>query len=116
MKDKETNEEFGVSKLAAKQAITDTVISRIVYVVPMFLVPALCTLALTKAKLMPKRLGPTKILLEAIGNAAGLYLAMTVNCALFPQMSKIDIAHLELEIQQKAKAKKVTHLIYNKGL
>ena len=84
VKDGATNESYGVSKVAAKQAITDTVISRIVYVLPMFFVPALCNLALTKARLMPKQLGVTKVILESLGVALGLYIAMPVNCALFP--------------------------------
>ena len=116
VKDEVTNESYGVSKVAAKQAITDTVISRIVYVVPMFFVPALCNLALTKARLMPKQLGVTKVILESLGVALGLYIAMPVNCALFPQFSTIEVSKLEPEIQEKAKAKSVTHLVYNKGL
>ena len=53
--------------------------------VPMFFVPALCNLALTKANVMPKKLGPARIILESMGVALGLYIAMPVNCALFPQ-------------------------------
>ncbi len=54
VRDEATSEELGLSRIAAKQAITDTVYSRIIYVIPMFFVPALCNLTLTKAKVMPK--------------------------------------------------------------
>lgn len=59
-------------------------ISRIVYVVPMFFIPALWNIALTKANLMPGKLGIARILLESVGVGLGLYIAMPVNCALFP--------------------------------
>ena len=82
----------------------------------MFFVPALFNFALTKARLMPKNVGVTRILLESLGVALGLYIAMPINCALFPQMSRIAVSDLEPEIQEKAKARKLTYLAYNKGL
>ena len=85
VKDGTTDEELGVSKIAAKTAITKTVYSRIAYVFPMFFVPAFWNLCLSKANLMPKQLGFTRVVLECIGVATGLYIAMPVNCALFPQ-------------------------------
>ena len=82
----------------------------------MFFVPAFWTLILTKAKLMPKSMGVTRICLEACGVALGLYIAMPVNCALFAQQSKIAVKDLEPEIQEKAKARNLQWLSYNKGL
>ena len=98
MKSVETGEEVGMSKIAAKSAITNTVFSRIVYVVPMFFVPALGNIALTKLGVMPKQMGLTRIVLESIVVGLGLYIAMPVNCALFPQHSKIKLADCESEI------------------
>ena len=85
VKNAETGEELGMSKIAAKTAITNTVLSRIVYVVPMFFIPALGNIALSKAGLMPKTMGMTRLLLESFSVGLGLYIAMPVNCALFPQ-------------------------------
>ena len=85
VKNAETGEELGMSKIAAKTAITNTVLSRIVYVVPMFFIPALGNIAFTKAGLMPKTMGMTRLLLESMSVGLGLYIAMPVNCALFPQ-------------------------------
>ena len=82
----------------------------------MFFVPAIWNLTLTKAKLMPKSLGVTKVLLESLGVALGLYIAMPINCALFPQISRIAVSDLEPEIREKAMAKHLTYLSYNKGL
>ena len=84
MKDPETEEDLGMSKIAAKTAITSTALSRAVYAVPMFFVPALCNMALTKANLLPKNMGPTRVILECMGVGLGLYIAMPVNCALYP--------------------------------
>ena len=53
---------------------------------------------LTKAKLMPKNMGVTRILLECTCVAVGLSIAMPVNCALFAQMSKIKVVDCEPEI------------------
>ena len=50
----------------------------------MFYIPALWNLVLTKANLMPKKLGVARVGLECLGVAIGLYIAMPVNCALFP--------------------------------
>ena len=105
-----------MSKVAAKTAITNTVLSRILYVVPMFFVPALGNIAFTKMGLMPKTMGVTRLLLESLSVGLGLYIAMPVNCALFPQMSRIKVAECENEIQERAKALQLDDLIYNKGL
>ena len=91
-------------------------VCRSTYTIPIFFLPALWNLALSKAKLMPARMGFTRVMLESLGVALGLYIAMPVNCALFPQFSKIAVNQLEPEIQEKARANNLTHLIYNKGL
>ena len=116
VRDEQSGQELGLSKVAAQQAIKNTVASRVIYCVPMFFLPAIWNFALTKAKLMPARMGFTRVMLESLGVALGLYIAMPVNCALFPQFSKIAVNQLEPEIQEKARANNLTHLIYNKGL
>lgn len=82
----------------------------------MFVVPAAWTILLAKSNLMPKRMGVMRLLLESIGVALGLYISMPINCALFPQMSKIAVSELEPEVAERARARDLTHLIYNKGL
>ena len=73
-----------MSKLAAKTAITNTALSRVCYVFPMFFIPALWNIAFTKANLMPKNMGLARVILECLGVGLGLYIAMPVNCALYP--------------------------------
>ena len=55
------------------------------YCLPIFFVPAGLNRLLNAAKLMPKNMGVTRILLESMCVAVGLYIAMPVNCALFAQ-------------------------------
>ena len=85
VKDEKTGEEMGNSKIAAAAGINKTMICRVLYCLPIFFTPALFNTLLTKANLMPKQLGFTRVVLECIGVATGLYIAMPVNCALFPQ-------------------------------
>ena len=80
------------------------------------MVPAIWNTVLSKARLMPKNVGVTRILHESLGVAHVLYIAMPIICALFPQMFRIAVSDLEPEIQEKAKARKLTYLTYNKGL
>jgi len=79
-----SGEDYGQSKVAAADGINKTMLSRVTYTIPIFFLPALWNMALTKARLMPKQLGVTKVVLESLGVALGLYIAMPVNCALFP--------------------------------
>ena len=100
VRDEDSGKEIGLSQIAAKQAIGNTIISRIAYVVPMFVVPAMWTLLLQRFKLMPRQMGVTRLMLESIGIGAGLYISMPLNCALYPQMSRIAVSELEPEIAE----------------
>ena len=82
-RDEEGNE-YGKSQVAARQGIYKTMLCRVTHNLPIFFVPALWNLALSKAKLMPRKMNFTRILIEILGVTVGLYIAMPVNCALFP--------------------------------
>ena len=82
--DEATGEVLGNSKVAAEAGIYKTIMSRFTYCLPIFFTPALWNMALSKAKVMPKQLGVGRVVLESLGVAIGLYIAMPVNCALFP--------------------------------
>ena len=83
VKDAATGEDFGQSKAAAAAGIYKTMICRVVYCIPIFFTPALYNMILSKAGLMPKKMGATRVILETLGVASGLSIAMPVNCALF---------------------------------
>ena len=91
-------------------------LSRVTYCLPIFFIPAGINTLLTMAKLMPKNMGVSRVLVESACVAVGLYIAMPVNCALFPQTSRIKVSACEAEIQERAKALQLTELVYNKGL
>jgi hypothetical protein len=65
--------------------------------------------------LWPKR-NPMKTAVEMSVIILGLTLAMPVCCGVFPQMSSVAVCDLEEEIQSSIKDRKLTHLVYNKGL
>ena len=98
VKDDKTGEEIGMSKVAAQEAILNTCKSRMSFIVPIFFVPFFYNMALKSVRLLPKAHTPLAVAVEAGGIALGLYLAMPLNCALYPQNSTIDISRLEPEL------------------
>ena len=116
LKEEKTGEEFGPSKIASSEAINSTLISRTIYAMFIFGTPLFWNTALTSMKLMPKAKNPLRVPVEVAGVAFGLWLAMPVNCALYPQFRSIEVSTLEPEIQEACKAKGFSTLQYNKGL
>ena len=92
LKEEKTGLEFGPSKVAASAAVWSTIWSRTAYLVPIFFTPALWNLALKKMNLMPKPKTPLGIGVEACGVALGLWLAMPLNCAFYPQFRDIEVS------------------------
>jgi len=78
-----TGEDLGLSKAAATSGIYKTMMSRVVYCLPIFFVPAGFNTILTKMHLMPKTMGLTRVIMECACVAVGLSIAMPLNCALF---------------------------------
>ena len=68
----------------------------------MFVVPAAWTLLLKKMRMLPGRMGWPRVVLESLGVAAGLYVSMPINCALYPQVNRIAVNELEDEIAEQA--------------
>ena len=84
VKHEQTGQEFGNSKVAAREAITKTMLSRASYCVPIFFFPAVWNLAIQKLGKAPKPRTLMGNCVEVIGVALGLAIAMPVNCALYP--------------------------------
>jgi len=112
----DSKEELGLSKVCAKEAIMKSAASRFMYTMPIFCVPMAFNSMLNSVNLLPKTGHPIRMFTEVIGLSIGLWIAMPMNCAFFTQYSPISIDKLEPELREKAKAKGLTHLIYNKGL
>lgn len=94
VKNERTGEVIGKSKIAAWEGIKRTMLSRAAYCVPMFVVPALWNMAVSGSRLY-RSSRAARVVLEATGVALGLYIAMPINCALYPQQSRIKVSDLE---------------------
>ena len=66
-------------------------------------------------KLLPKG-GPIRTVLDLSLVGCGLTLAIPTCCAMFPQMAEIKLADLEPDVQEKMKERKLSYLVFNKGL
>jgi hypothetical protein len=64
---------------------------------------------------MPKGPGAFKMLVDLALISVGLYIAIPVCCAVYPQYSRIEIKDLDEDLR-KTLDPKLDHLVYNKGL
>jgi len=113
----ENNNKLGESKTAAKKAITQVVISRVIMAMPGMMIPPFIMNALEKRpflKTRPWLNAPIQVSL--IGCL--LVFATPLCCALFPQKSSIAVSSLEPELRAKLEAmpNPPTYVYYNKGL
>ncbi|KAK6010401.1 tricarboxylate carrier [Ostertagia ostertagi] len=104
----------GVSKVAAKQAVTDTTLVRAFLPVPLLLAPP-CIMPFLERLQMGHRSQThvRHLFVNAIVCTLSFAASLPVALALFPQESTISIERLEPEIRSKTTA---TELFYNKGL
>ena len=86
------------------------------YTFPMFFVPVAFNGLLSKVNLLPRSGNPMRIFTEILGVGTGLYIAMGVNCSIYPQFVGIDVSKLEPEIRARAEAKGIKTLYFNKGI
>ncbi|XP_054168655.1 sideroflexin-1-like [Oppia nitens] len=106
-------QEIGKSKIAAKLAITQVVISRIAMAAPGMTLPPILMDALEKRGVlgrMPWIAAPLQVAL------CGVFLTFTTPmcCALFPQTASVAISRLEPELQSLTNCSAIVN--YNKGL
>jgi hypothetical protein len=116
VKEMNSEDDFGMSQVAAKDAIVKACIARFMYTFPMFFVPVAFNALLSKVNLLPRTGSKVRILTEIIGVGTGLYIAMGVNCSIYPQFVAIDVSKLEPDIRAKAEAKGIKTLYFNKGI
>ncbi len=113
----EDGKERGVSKLAAMRAVMETAQSRIILAMPTFLIPAMITTVLEKARLLPKR-GAARTVADITILAFALWHAIPIAVAVFPQTSEINSSALEEEFRaiKNGRGETVDRFFYNKGL
>jgi len=113
----ENGNKLGESKIAARNAISMVVLSRVAMATPGMLLPPLFMEYLEKKPWFAKRRylsAPIQVVLVGFF----LVFATPMCCALFPQRSAISVSSLEPEVQREILAKRpgVQVVYYNKGL
>jgi tricarboxylate carrier len=116
----EEGNELGRSKIAARKAISQVVLSRVGMASPgMVLVPVLVNVLSKKKWYM--RLGrfpAFEAAIQTIGVGFCLAFATPLCCALFPQQSSLRVNQLEAELQEHIAANNqfTSRVFFNKGL
>ncbi|ESO03542.1 hypothetical protein HELRODRAFT_99850 [Helobdella robusta] len=106
------NKVIGTSKVAARQALIDTAITRMFLPAPLLLIPALVMTFAEKTQLLIRR-PRLHLPINASVTTLSFALALPIAIALFPQISSISKSQLEDEIQNSSNEE---ILFYNKGL
>ncbi|XP_068259014.1 LOW QUALITY PROTEIN: sideroflexin-5 [Nyctibius grandis] len=102
----------GSSRIAAKHALLETALTRVVLPMPILVLPPIIMSLLEKTSLLRSR--PRMILpVQSLVCLAAFGLALPLAISLFPQMSEIETSRLEPEIAMATTSKTV---VYNKGL
>ncbi|XP_043400885.1 sideroflexin-5 isoform X10 [Chelonia mydas] len=102
----------GSSRIAAKHALIETALTRVVLPMPILVLPPIIMSILEKTSLLRAR--PRMVLpVQGFVCLAAFGLALPLAISLFPQMSEIETSRLEPEIAMATTSKTV---VYNKGL
>ena len=113
----ESGEKLGESRKAARKAILQVFFSRLGIALSAMAFPPIVMNQLAKGKLLktyPWANAPIQVALVGFS----LAFATPLCCALFPQRSSMAVSHLEGEIQQRIKERKlhIDTVYFNKGL
>ncbi|XP_028294652.1 sideroflexin-5a [Gouania willdenowi] len=102
----------GTSKIAARHALMETALTRVVLPMPILVLPPLIMTFLEKLPLLQRQ---RRLILpvHSLVCLAAFGLALPLAISIFPQMSEISVNQLEPEIAMATDCKIVT---YNKGL
>ena len=92
LREEKSGLEFGPSTVASSAAVWSTIWSRTAYLVPIFFTPVLWNFALKKLNLLPKPKTPLAAGVEVCGVALGLWVAMPLNCSIYPQFRNIQVS------------------------
>ncbi|KAL2098765.1 hypothetical protein ACEWY4_005245 [Coilia grayii] len=102
----------GTSQVAARHAILETAITRVVLPMPILVLPPIVMTFLERLPLLQRR--PRLVLpVHSLVCLAAFSLALPLAISLFPQQSQIHVSQLEPEIAAATDCEVVT---YNKGL
>jgi len=102
----------GSSKVAAKKAVFETALSRVILPAPILVVPPIIMSYLERMKFLKKN-PRLNLPINAVVCTLAFGIALPFTIALFPQRSKIAVTDVESEIASKTNSKQ---LFFNKGL
>ncbi|EGD82472.1 tricarboxylate carrier [Salpingoeca rosetta] len=107
----------GVSKEAAKSAIFQTMLTRIVLPAPLLVIPPALMMVVQKTPLL-KRFPRLAIPVESLICVSAFVFGLPFAISLFPQEGSIDAASAEADFHnlRDSEGRQVTTLYYNKGL
>ncbi|KAG2466002.1 sideroflexin-5-like isoform X2 [Polypterus senegalus] len=102
----------GSSKIAAKRALMETALTRVVLPMPILVLPPLIMSFLEKLPLLQTQRSLV-LPVHSLVCLAAFGLALPLAISLFPQMSEVEVSKLEPEIAMATTGRTV---VYNKGL
>jgi len=105
----------GVSQIAAKKALTETALTRMILPAPILILPPIIFGFIEKTRVYKRYSGRLFIPVQTVLAALSFGLALPSCIALFPALSPINKSELEPELQAKCKPED-SILYYNKGL
>ncbi|XP_071372060.1 sideroflexin-5a isoform X2 [Centroberyx affinis] len=103
----------GTSKVAARHALLETALTRVVLPMPILVLPPIIMAVLENRLPLLQRRRRLVLPVHSLVCLAAFGLALPLAISLFPQLSQIDVSRLEPEIAMATDCKIVT---YNKGL
>ncbi|KAJ3613380.1 hypothetical protein NHX12_019630 [Muraenolepis orangiensis] len=103
----------GTSKMAAKRALFETALTRVVLPMPILLLPPIVMAMLERSIPVLRRRPGLVLPVHSLVVLTAFSLALPLAISLFPQMSQVHVSLLEPEI---AMATRCEMLTYNKGL
>jgi hypothetical protein len=117
LKEVGTDQVHGMSKIAAKSALFDTAITRVVLPMPMLLFTPMIITQLVKLPAL-KRSPRMQMVAEGLVCVGAFVVALPCVLSLFSQEQVVAVTELEPEFQslRDGEGKLLTHLRYNKGL
>ena len=107
---------LGSSQVAARRAVAETALTRIVLPLPILVLPAIIMAGLERTRLL-RTAGPVlRIGVQTVVCTAAFAFALPLAISLFPQYGELPVARLEPAIRAAAALRGTDTAVFNKGL
>jgi tricarboxylate carrier len=110
--------ELGLSKVAARKALFDTAVTRVVLPLPVLVLPSTIMALLEQKTRLFQRFPRALLPIQTVVCTFSFGLALPLAISLFPQQGKLETLQLEPQFQQlrDSKGNPIDFVVYNKGL